>query len=135
MERKTVELGGELNGDFRKSLLQWQASPEDMGALEKVRNLIYTASDFGFGLRLKIKGEILSTSESRRAITPTDLKRHARIEGYSFVFDFGPKKSKHAEYTLTAKSLYGQPLLILHSRHEGMIGMFRPHEIASISII
>lgn len=129
MERTNPELGSELNSDFRKALFLWQSSPDDQMALEKVRNLIYTASDFGFGLSFKIKGAILSTSESKRAIAPRDLKKFARIEGDGFVFDLGPKINKKGEYTLTARNLYGQPLLIFHGRHDGMIGMFRPHEI------
>lgn len=134
MERRTPELGRELNRDFEKSLLQWQLSPEDPRAMEKVRNLLYTASDFAFGISFAIKGEAFKLSESRRAITPYDLKRFAKFDGKNFIFNLGPKKSQRPEYLLTTMTKMGQPHLIFWGRHDGMIGIFRPQEIDSISV-
>lgn len=135
MERRTPQLGRELNYDLGKSLLQWQISQEDAAAYEKVRNLISTASDFGFGIEFKIRKEILRIGESRRAITLRDLKRFSKFDGENFIFRFSPKKNKTAEFMLTVQQKMGEHNLILWGKHDGMIGNFRPQEVSSISVI
>lgn len=134
MERRSVETGRELNKDFAKSLLQWQLSPEDQNAMDRVRNLIYTASDFGFGIVFKIKGETFKLGESRRSISSYDLKRFAKFDGKDFVFNLGPKKNKVPEFLLTARKVFDQPHLVFWGKHDGRIGLFRPQEVSSIQI-
>lgn len=122
-----------LNERLRTALFKWKTNNESPEAIAGIKSLIYEASGRGLGITFRITDEILNYHESSRAILPADLKKFARHEGKSFVFELGARRSSKPEFLLTARMFFGQPHLIFAGRHDGMIGIFRPNEIDSIS--
>lgn len=134
MERRK-EISAMLNEGLHDILFRWKSNPDSDRTIEMVTAVINQVSEDGFGISLKINDEIMQLTESRRAITWYDIQRLAKHEDHNFVFNLGPKKEGKGEYRLLATKVYGQPHLVLVGRHDGMVGIFRPHEITSIEAL
>lgn len=136
----------QIDKDFRHALFVWQTDPDSQLAAANLNGVLTKACEMRRGLVFKIKKEILSTSETRNAISITDLKRYAKVDADFFVFNLYPKRDKIGHLRVGVKDLLrglenrgiiDKYNFVFEERNGDVwrtVGIFRPHELESFTI-
>lgn len=136
----------QIDRDFRHSLFMWQVDPDSPLAAARLNETLTKACEAKRGLTFKVKREILSTTESRNAISIADLKRYAKAQGDFYVFNLYPKRDKVGHLRVGVKDLLrgaenrgiiDKYNFVFEERNGDIwrtVGIFRPYELESFTL-